>query len=306
MQADGNGQQPEPRNKLMFRFFGNGEERIRRENIQECFYMTHIDNLPSILQNGLLSHRRIEKLNPARKDLSNQAVQARRGTKVIERVDPNKRPRSLHRFVNLYLNPHNAMMMNVIFGREGFPAQDRQNMCILRIRGEILDRSDAILTDQNAATNSVDFFTVDAFELDQRRTMAITYEDVTGYKPLKSTGLFRGMTDEEISSFKKQTRQAEALLPYKVDARYIFGIWVCDQATCERVGAILQERERDDVRVAVNNQLFLPKQYQPLRNYVARDPDAEMDDFEVIEQLSSDESDDEGAANAIILRRSGV
>jgi hypothetical protein len=44
----------------MFRLFNN---KIKKDSIQECYYLTHIENISSILQRGILSHRRVPTLS---------------------------------------------------------------------------------------------------------------------------------------------------------------------------------------------------------------------------------------------------
>ena len=71
-------------------------------------HMTHIDNLSSILDNGLISHN-----NPyCKRDISNQGVNARR-----ERIEPiyNKK---IHDYVPFYMNIRNPMLYVVQKNKE--------------------------------------------------------------------------------------------------------------------------------------------------------------------------------------------
>ena len=65
-------------------------------DVKELHYITPIENLPSILKYGILSHRRVEKLD--HKSVAMADVQARRAAVRI----PGGRP--LHEYANLYFN----------------------------------------------------------------------------------------------------------------------------------------------------------------------------------------------------------
>jgi len=62
--------------------------------LSELHYITAIDNVPSILQHGLLSHRRAARLT--NRSVAMEEIQARRAT---VRVPGGER---LHDYVNLY------------------------------------------------------------------------------------------------------------------------------------------------------------------------------------------------------------
>ncbi len=236
----------------MFRLFDN---KIKKDSIQECYYLAHIENISSILRRGILSHRRVSKLQAQTLgiDISNQEVQGRRDRKVIQRVDENKKPLNLHRFVNLYLNPNNAMIL-AIYKYQHVPSED---LCVLRISKEILNRGDVILTDQNAATNMVHFYPSTNFYLDKDYTYCLSSLTAVGYKDVQHLSLFKGMSPEQISTVRKQIRQAEVLVPYQIHPSYIVGIFVsCDEALC-RIKTILSKNHlREDLSVIVHPSIF--------------------------------------------------
>lgn len=236
----------------MFRLFG---KKIKKESIQECYYLTHIENIPSILQKGILSHRRVSKLQARTSciNISNQEVQERRDRKVVQRVDENKKPLNLHRFVNLYLNPNNAMIL-AIYQHQGVPSK---KLCILRISVEILNRGDVILTDQNAATNIAHFYPSTNFCLNEDYTYCLSSSTAVGYKDVQHLDFFRGKGSGQISAVRKQIRQAEVLVPYQIDPSYIVGVFVsCDEALYTIRAILAGNQLREDLSITVHPSIF--------------------------------------------------
>ena len=81
---------------------------MRNLDIKNLYYITHIDNLPSILERGILSHERIQKegLQPAH--IYNTDIVNRRSKKNT----PDRK--SLWSYANLYFQPRNPMMYRVV------------------------------------------------------------------------------------------------------------------------------------------------------------------------------------------------
>lgn len=194
---------------------GISVETIDTDSIDELYYICDIKNLRSILEHGILSHHRVAKKVSGHTDISNGDVQENRSRKRIERPEEGKKPMSLHRHTPLYLNPHNGMMHSLTYNK----GDKHTTLCVLRINKAILERRNAILTDKNAACSSVSFFTPEAFTLESPASEYLT--------------LPYGYVKEEDSSERderKQTRQAEALIPYEVQKEYICGIFVSSAA----------------------------------------------------------------------------
>ncbi len=84
----------------------------------EFYYITHVDNLPSIFAKGLLSNKRVNETGLSYKKIANTEILKKRKEKGLED------------YVNLYINPRNAMMYQI--SRLGW------NLAILAIKGEVL------------------------------------------------------------------------------------------------------------------------------------------------------------------------
>lgn len=212
-------------------------ESLRREDIEELHYIISIANLASIMEHGILSHRRVARLGIAHDDVSASGVQDRRAFVIVPRADVTKGSLRLHRHANLYLNAHNAMMYVDVekYGHE--------NLCVLRIRREILDRGDAMLSTRNSSTNGVRFFTPTARDplYSPRSTHYLTVDRVLGFGEDKEVG--------------KPIRQAEVLLPYQIDPSYIGGVFVSCENSRVLVKATLESLELD-LPITVHPSLF--------------------------------------------------
>ena len=119
---------------------------MRGLDIRNLYYITHIDNLPSILEKGILSHERIEneQLQPAR--IYNTDIVNRRQ----EKSTPDQK--SLWHYANLYFQPRNPMMYRVV--HEKGP----KNLVVVSVAKEILQTAGVFIADGNAANAPTQFY----------------------------------------------------------------------------------------------------------------------------------------------------
>ena len=118
-----------------------------------CFlyHLTHVDNMPSILKHGLLSHNNAHARGLVTEDLSDPDVQDRRADRRLD-------DRPLHDYVCLYFNPKNPML---------FKRRDHQDdIVILCLDRRLLAQSGTFFTDGNAAGDATNFFN-DPRDLDE-------------------------------------------------------------------------------------------------------------------------------------------
>ena len=101
----------------------------------ELFYITHIENIPSIMKNGIMCYERAKNLK--HKSIALEEVQERRDRKRI----PNGR--LLHEYVNLYFNQRNPMM----YKRKAY----YKEICVLSVNPIILECEGVVVSDMNAA-----------------------------------------------------------------------------------------------------------------------------------------------------------
>lgn len=195
---------------------------MNRENLEELHYITPIANLPSILEHGILSHRRVARLQ--HESVAKQEVQNLRA-KV--RVPGG---RALHDYVNLYVCARNPML---------FKCRDmHRSLCVLRVGTTVLDLPNVVITDQNAAS-------------DYRRFSPAP----GGLSIIDEAKVFAGYwthPQDPIAELRhKSVKCAEVLVPDLVDAGYIFGAYVSNAGS----SASLTE-QAPGLQVAINAHLF--------------------------------------------------
>jgi hypothetical protein len=117
---------------------------MKRLQVKELYYITHIDNMPSILKQGILSHEQIQARNiPYTPIYDEEIVSNRRDI-----VTPDGR--SLWSFANLYFQPRNPMLYRVLHEKS------TNDIAILSVLSNILDRPDIFVSTGNAAHGSSD------------------------------------------------------------------------------------------------------------------------------------------------------
>lgn len=119
---------------------GKSMSRSKRD-IKSLFYITHINNLESILQHGILSHALVEEMGIQFTSIyDTQIVSNRR-----DRLTPDGR--NLWMFANLYFQPRNPMLYRVI------NETDKKNIAIIGVRPEILSHPGCYVSTGNAASS---------------------------------------------------------------------------------------------------------------------------------------------------------
>lgn len=114
---------------------------MERDELEELHYITHIKNVPSIYHLGILSHRKARKVQ--HESVAMEEIQQCRAKKT---VPPG---RLLHDYVNLYICARNKMLYKIL--------NRRDELCILRVRPEVLDRPGVIVSDRNASSEYARF-----------------------------------------------------------------------------------------------------------------------------------------------------
>lgn len=115
---------------------------MKRINIgKELYYITHIDNIPSILKQGILSHDRIEAERiPYTPIYDAQIVADRR-----ERKAPNGK--NLGNFANVYFQPRNPMLYRVLCEKSP------NDIAVIAVQGGVMKNEDAFITTGGAANS---------------------------------------------------------------------------------------------------------------------------------------------------------
>jgi hypothetical protein len=111
-----------------------------KPDIKGLFYITHVNNIKSILRHGILSHALVEEREvPFTPIYDAQIVSNRRG-----RTTPSGK--SLWDYTNLYFQPRNPMLYRVI------SEKDKKDIAIVGVRPDILKQPNAFVSTGNAAS----------------------------------------------------------------------------------------------------------------------------------------------------------
>jgi hypothetical protein len=181
---------------------------MERHELQELHYITHIDNVQSILEHGILSHAHVSRLK--HRSVAMPEIQVLRESK------PIPGGRRLHEYANLYFCARNPML----YKRRAIC----DTLCVLRISPEVLDLDGVVVSDQNASSQYARFARApEGLRIvDRERTFADYWTDsdrIEGWR-------------------KKAAKNAEVLVPDRVAPEFIRGAYVVNQSAKERFDAL--------------------------------------------------------------------
>lgn len=161
------------------------------------FYISHIDNVPSILERGVLAHNLVEQEGIAPQTVSNEQVMQRRKSRSL----PTNR--SLWDYANLYFQPCNAMLYQVVLKFK------QENIVVLEIDPTILGSDGVLVSIGNAASANTPILTTEQGlpQIDRLRKV-----------------LEKEYWSEEDGS--KRQMMAACLVPERVPPHYIKAIYV--------------------------------------------------------------------------------
>lgn len=182
----------------------------RTADIKSLFYITHVENVPSILQNGILSHARVEAQEVPFTPIYDAGIVSNRKAKMT----PERR--SLWEYANLYFQPRNPMMYRVIHEKS------KRDLAVIGVTPAILQQSNVMVTDGNAANNPTQFFAAaDGLRVVESQWKVIQSEwwnDLDG---------------------SKRKIMAECLVPERIPPDYVHTIFVADHDTKKRVEGLI-------------------------------------------------------------------
>ena len=175
---------------------------------KQLYYITHKDNLKSILKNGILSHTRATAW--FKKLLSKNTIIYDKDI-VNRRKNREFKGRSLWDYANVYFQVRNPMLYRVIktFGAE--------NIVILQINPDIINNLDVGITDGNATSQNTIFF-----------------EDISKGLSVLNQEQFERPYWSEVDDSKRKI-MAEVLVYEKIPKEKIIGIYTADQETANQI-----------------------------------------------------------------------
>ena len=197
---------------------------MRTLDFRLLYYITHVDNLPSILDKGILAHAKIEELDvPSTPIYAQEIVHNRK-----DKFTPDRK--SLWDYANLYFQPRNPMMYRLVQQKE------TENLVVVGVLKRVLGEQDIVITDGNAANNPTQFYS-------QSEGLAMLQE--------QRTVIESDWWKEDDGS--KRKIMAECLVPNQVKPEYIDSLFVANDATRNRVEQIIG---RHEIRVIPEPNIF--------------------------------------------------
>lgn len=168
--------------------------------------ITHIDNIPSIMQHGILCHELTQKVK--HQSIALEPVQDRRHNKRV----PNGLP--LHQYACLYFSPRNPMMYYRKCNDQIIKMED---LCVLMVSPLVLAENGVVISDGNATSAITRFYDV------EEGLQSLNF-DMVYAEWWHSDDVFE---KEE----KKRVKCAEVLVPRGVPYHFITGAVVPTEST---------------------------------------------------------------------------
>lgn len=182
---------------------------MRLSTITGLSYITHIDNIPSILRQGILSHERIQNEKIPFTPIYDEQIVTNR--KDILAPDG----RSLWSFANLYFQPRNPMLYRVLHEKQA------SEVAIIAVKPVILERADIFVSNGNAAHSASVILRANELKTELRQIVRDTV-NVEWWNDLNGS---------------KRRIMAECLVPDIVTPDIIQAIYVGRRDVIERVEA---------------------------------------------------------------------
>lgn len=178
---------------------------VERTKQTGLYNIQAIDNIPSIMQRGLLSNERAQRVTHT--SIAMNEVQERRDNVKI----PNGL--KLHQYANVYFDPHNPML--------SARRSQNENICILKIDYRILDIPGVIISDRNASSDYASFYSPEM-------GMDLIDFDLVYARYWIDEDYFEQMR-------KKSIKCAEVLVPYVIPYDYVICAAVVNEVAVEKL-----------------------------------------------------------------------
>ena len=194
---------------------------LQRTHQRSLYNITPINNVSSIIQNGILCFDDIK--NVQHQSIAMDEVQARRDQIVI----PGGL--RLHQYANLYFTYNNAML----FKRK----EIAEDLCVLALSPEVLDITDCIVSDRNAAASLAKFYPAEdglsQLDFDLIFSQYWTHDD-----PYEQSN-------------HRAIKCAEILVPHQIPYSYVVGAYVVSESAEQML-----RQTGFDQRIVINTKVF--------------------------------------------------
>ena len=206
------------------------------------YYLTHVDNLKSILKNGILSRNQIKDENSLWVKLKlAKGIKSIHAEDIVQKRRNKKfKNRSLWDYANLYFQARNPMLYRVIRKFEA------KNIIVLQVNSNVIKSSNIGITDGNAASDHTQFFT----DIKQGLT-ALTQEQFNKDYWTESDDARRKI-------------MAELLVYDRISPDKIIGIYVSNEEVATKI-----RKEMGPLNIISDNKMFfLPSDQKYISNHI--------------------------------------
>jgi len=176
--------------------------------ITGLYYITHIENIPSILRHGILSHQEVQRRDISYKPIYDERIVSRR-EKIL-----SPEGKSLWNYANLYFQARNPMLFRVV------EETDISTIAVVRVRRDLLKRPDILLTTGNAAHAASEIVPFDN-------------------QVLKEIARFLDLEYWNETDGTKRKIMAECLVPDQVEPDWIEAIYVANDEAAGHVRKLI-------------------------------------------------------------------
>lgn len=202
---------------------------------KSLYYITHIDNLPSIMKQGILSHETVEAENVQELSMFKRKKDKTENAKRKSKTLPKICDKNLLHYANLFFQPRNPMMYRAIF------ENGKEKLAVLEIAGTILNEPDVVITDGDATNETTQFYLPsEAMKMSKQQWTIIKSE---WWKECDGS---------------KRKIMAECLVPNSIKPEYIRSIIVADDGIKPWVQGLVHNPQ---LRIICQPHLF----FQPQR-----------------------------------------
>lgn len=191
------------------------------------YHLTSIDNLDSIIKNGLLATNVKNEKGIKHTDIANGTIQERRANTKV----PCGPKCTIHDYVPFYFASRTPMLLGVINKKNC----DQPYLVYLCLNIDVVDRDDVVFTDASANTNDVPHFYSDSCNLDKLKWDIINSNAWT-------------FSDDE-----RHYHMAELLVHKKVDISEISSIVVFNDAIKKNVEDIFESNKINAPTIVFDN-----------------------------------------------------
>ena len=125
---------------------------MQRLDIRALYYITHIDNLPSIFEWGILSHERIESERVQFVSMFKGKAGDKSNISRRRKAKPQNNGKNLLHYVSLLFQPRNPMMYRATF------ETGKDKLAVLEVADTVLNEQGIIIADGNATDELTQFY----------------------------------------------------------------------------------------------------------------------------------------------------